>query len=127
MQVQVVVYIACVLYRAAARAPAAYACMPVVPRRAAQVRDFSFNPDNGAISRVWYDDFGMSFLPVNFFDCWSLPVETIESIGCVQRGAARRWHGVSTGYVACMGAPFNGATVQCRAGVDGRMTYATAE
>jgi len=38
------------------------------------VRDFSFSPDTGAISRIIYDDFGLSFLPVAFFDTYSIPM-----------------------------------------------------
>mmetsp|Transcript_5540 Transcript_5540/g.9626 ORF Transcript_5540/g.9626 Transcript_5540/m.9626 type:complete len:599 (-) Transcript_5540:1232-3028(-) len=46
-----------------------------------KVRDFSFSPDNGAISRVVYDDFGLSFLPVSFFDTYSLPMADVVSMG----------------------------------------------
>lgn len=44
----------------------AHACThaPHARTRHAQVRDFSFSPDTGAISRIIYDDFGLGFLPV---------------------------------------------------------------
>lgn len=42
-----------------------------------QVRDYTFSPDDGAISRVVYDDFGLSFLPVSFFDTYSLPMADV--------------------------------------------------
>lgn len=52
-----------------------------VSRVFVQVRDFSFSPDNGAISRIIYDDFGLDFLPVNFFDCYSISAQDVLSIG----------------------------------------------
>lgn len=45
------------------------------------MREFSFFPDNGQLISIYYDDFGLSFLPKNFFDCFSLPVTCIESVG----------------------------------------------
>eukprot|EP00198_Chlamydomonas_reinhardtii_P010291 XP_001699628.1 predicted protein [Chlamydomonas reinhardtii] len=44
-----------------------------------KIRDITFNPDTGAISRIEYDDFGLRFLPVNFFDTFSVPAELVES------------------------------------------------
>ncbi|KAG2426750.1 hypothetical protein HXX76_012807 [Chlamydomonas incerta] len=44
-----------------------------------KIRDIAFNPDTGAISRIEYDDFGLRFLPVNFFDTFSVPAELVES------------------------------------------------
>jgi len=50
-----------------------------------QVRDFSFSPDTGAISRVIYDDFGLSFLPVAFFDTYSIPMgECVGDLCCTR-------------------------------------------
>eukprot|EP00197_Chlamydomonas_leiostraca_P003896 CAMPEP_0202868690 /NCGR_PEP_ID=MMETSP1391-20130828/11016_1 /ASSEMBLY_ACC=CAM_ASM_000867 /TAXON_ID=1034604 /ORGANISM="Chlamydomonas leiostraca, Strain SAG 11-49" /LENGTH=527 /DNA_ID=CAMNT_0049548889 /DNA_START=201 /DNA_END=1784 /DNA_ORIENTATION=- len=46
-----------------------------------KVRDCSFSPDSGAISRVVYDDFGLSFLPVSFFDTFSLSMSDVLNIG----------------------------------------------
>lgn len=45
------------------------------------MRDVSFSPDNGAINRVVYDDFGLSFLPVSFFDTFSLSMADVLSLG----------------------------------------------
>ncbi len=47
----------------------------------AQVRDFTFSPDNGAIARIVYDDFGLGFLPVSFFDTYSLPSADVLNVG----------------------------------------------
>eukprot|EP00798_Chlamydomonas_sp_ICE-L_P007728 gene7729-900_t len=44
-----------------------------------KLRDFSFSPDSGTISSIVYDDFGLSFLPVNFFDTFSLPLSNVLS------------------------------------------------
>eukprot|EP00798_Chlamydomonas_sp_ICE-L_P023096 gene23096-30293_t len=46
-----------------------------------KVRDFSFSPDTGTISRIVYDDFGLSFLPVNFFDTFSVNLSKVLSFG----------------------------------------------
>mmetsp|Transcript_11824 Transcript_11824/g.32279 ORF Transcript_11824/g.32279 Transcript_11824/m.32279 type:complete len:696 (+) Transcript_11824:48-2135(+) len=46
-----------------------------------KVRDFSFSPDTGAISRIIYDDFGLSFLPVAFFDTYSIPMSDVIGVG----------------------------------------------
>ena len=46
-----------------------------------QVRDFSFNPDTGALSKVMYDDFGLSFLPASFFDTFSMAMADVVAIG----------------------------------------------
>lgn len=53
------------------------------PDDAVQVRDFSFSPDNGALAKVTYDDFGLSFLPVNFFDTYSISMGDVLAIGPV--------------------------------------------
>ncbi|KXZ41288.1 hypothetical protein GPECTOR_576g626 [Gonium pectorale] len=45
-----------------------------------KVRDFAFNPNNGAITKVEFDDFGLTFLPVNFFDTTSIASDFIESV-----------------------------------------------
>jgi hypothetical protein len=46
-----------------------------------QVRDFSFSPDTGALTRITYDDFGLPFLPLSFFDTFSLPLTDVVNIG----------------------------------------------
>ncbi|GFR47788.1 hypothetical protein Agub_g9557, partial [Astrephomene gubernaculifera] len=43
-----------------------------------KVRDIAFSPDTGAISKIEFDDFGLRFLPVNFFDTYSIPAECID-------------------------------------------------
>lgn len=48
---------------------------------APQVRDFTFSPDTGSIARIVYDDFGLSFLPVAFFDTYSLGMSDVISLG----------------------------------------------
>lgn len=48
---------------------------------ALQVRDFSFSPDTGAVDRIIFDDFGLSFLPVSFFDTFSFPMNEVLSVG----------------------------------------------
>ncbi len=67
-------------------------CLPIPPPTTPpptsltpQVRDVSFSPDNGTISKVEFDDFGLRFLPVNFFDTFSISSELIDSVsmGCV--------------------------------------------
>jgi len=51
------------------------------PTPTQQVRDFSFSPDTGAISRIIYDDFGLGFLPVSFFDTYSIPMSDVMGVG----------------------------------------------
>lgn len=46
-----------------------------------QVRDLSFSPDSGAIRRITYDEFGLPFLPISFFDCFSVAMQDVISIG----------------------------------------------
>eukprot|EP00879_Flechtneria_rotunda_P012971 GHRR01013544.1.p1 GENE.GHRR01013544.1~~GHRR01013544.1.p1 ORF type:complete len:368 (+),score=104.75 GHRR01013544.1:207-1310(+) len=46
-----------------------------------KARDLSFSPDSGAISRVTYDEFGLPFLPISFFDCYSVGMQDVLSIG----------------------------------------------
>lgn len=46
-----------------------------------QVRDLSFSPDTGAVARFTYDEFGLPTLPLSFFDCYSVAVEDVLSIG----------------------------------------------
>lgn len=46
-----------------------------------QVRDLSFSPDSGAIARITYDEFGLPFLPISFFDCYSVAMQDVLSIG----------------------------------------------
>jgi hypothetical protein len=46
-----------------------------------QVRDLSFSPDSGAIRRITYDEFGLPFLPISFFDCYSVAMPDVISIG----------------------------------------------
>jgi hypothetical protein len=46
-----------------------------------QVRDFSFYPDTGLVSKVMYDDFGLSFLPATFFDTFSIALSDVLSLG----------------------------------------------
>lgn len=46
----------------------------------AQVRDFVFSPDRGSLTSIIYDDFGLSFLPVNFFDLYAFAMGDILSI-----------------------------------------------
>jgi hypothetical protein len=45
------------------------------------VRDLSFSPDSGAIRRITYDEFGLPFLPISFFDCYSVAMPDVISIG----------------------------------------------
>jgi hypothetical protein len=45
------------------------------------VRDLSFSPDTGAVARFTYDEFGLPTLPLSFFDCYSVAVEDVLSIG----------------------------------------------
>lgn len=52
-----------------------------VPCCAVQVRDLSFSPDSGAIRRITYDEFGLPFLPISFFDCYSVAMPDVISIG----------------------------------------------
>ncbi|GFH16657.1 PRC domain-containing protein, partial [Haematococcus lacustris] len=46
-----------------------------------KVRDFSFSPDNGALARIIYDDFGLAFLPSAFFDTFSLTIGDVVNVG----------------------------------------------
>lgn len=55
---------------------AAFCCMFCL-----QVRDLAFSPDSGAISRITYDEFGLPFLPLSFFDCYSVAMQDVLSIG----------------------------------------------
>lgn len=55
--------------------------MPHLFHARLQVRDVLFSPDNGSINRITYDDFGLSFLPVTFFDTFSLPMSEVLSVG----------------------------------------------
>lgn len=45
------------------------------------MRDLSFSPDSGAIRRITYDEFGLPFLPISFFDCYSISMADVISIG----------------------------------------------
>ncbi len=45
-----------------------------------QVRDFEFRPEDGYIKRIVLDKFGLSFLPLAFFECKSLPAPYIINI-----------------------------------------------
>ncbi|KAG2489450.1 hypothetical protein HYH03_012086 [Edaphochlamys debaryana] len=44
-----------------------------------KVRDVAFSPDTGAVARIEFDDFGLRFLPPNFFDTFSVSAEVVES------------------------------------------------
>ncbi|KAF6259304.1 hypothetical protein COO60DRAFT_1294920 [Scenedesmus sp. NREL 46B-D3] len=46
-----------------------------------KVRDLSFSPDSGSIARITYDEFGLPFLPISFFDCYSVAMQDVLSIG----------------------------------------------
>ncbi|MEW5320525.1 MAG: hypothetical protein WDW38_011592 [Sanguina aurantia] len=46
-----------------------------------KVRDFRFSPDNGAIASIIYDDFGKSWVPISFFDCYAISSDCIEAMG----------------------------------------------
>ncbi|KAG1680960.1 hypothetical protein FOA52_009919 [Chlamydomonas sp. UWO 241] len=46
-----------------------------------KVRDFAFSPDTGAVAKIVYDDFGLSFLPVTFFDTFSISMGDVLSVG----------------------------------------------
>jgi hypothetical protein len=52
-------------------------CVPLL----LQVRDLSFSPDSGSIARITYDEFGLPFLPISFFDCYSVAMQDVLSIG----------------------------------------------
>lgn len=54
---------------------------PLCHRCCQQVRDLSFSPDSGVISRITYDEFGLPFLPISFFDCYSVAIQDVLSIG----------------------------------------------
>lgn len=45
-----------------------------------QVRDFAFSPDTGAVAKIVYDDFGLTFLPVTFFDTFSVGMADVLSV-----------------------------------------------
>lgn len=43
-----------------------------------KVRDFAFRPDDGALVRIVYDEFGLPFLPINFFDCYAIDMSAVR-------------------------------------------------
>lgn len=47
----------------------------------AQVRDVTFSPDSGGVARLTYDEFGLPFLPLSFFDAYSVGLAEVLSIG----------------------------------------------
>ena len=46
-----------------------------------QVRDFSFSPDTGLLTKIMYDDFGLTFLPATFFDTYSISISDVVALG----------------------------------------------
>lgn len=46
-----------------------------------KIRDFTFSPDNGALAKLTYDDYGLPFLPAAFFDTFSVSMGDVLGIG----------------------------------------------